>query len=69
VSVTPDEAQAAAKAWLDARGIPLTGLTATVTLDSPGDIKRYIVLWDGPASFVKVVVNPATGQVASFARS
>ena len=68
VSVTPDEARAAAKAWLDARGIPPGGLTATVTLDSPGDTKRYIVLWDGPAGFVKVVVNPATGQVASFSR-
>jgi hypothetical protein len=72
VSISKDEAQARAEAYLGHLGIATKGLQVTVELDGDVQSKWYLVTWqghDGEITLperVEASVNPVTGEVFSF---
>ena len=72
VKLTPDQALAAAEAYMDAHKVPYAGLTNTVTIEDSGSAKSYSVIFVHTVNGVTVPdarrlsVDPATGDVFGF---
>jgi hypothetical protein len=72
VKLTPDQALAAAEAYMDAHKVPYAGLTSSVTLQDNGSTKYYSVTFVRYVNGVTVPdtrslsVDPVTGEVFSF---
>jgi hypothetical protein len=70
--LTPDQALAAAEAYMDAHKVPYAGLTSSVTLEDSGSTKYYSVTFVRYVNGVTVLdtrslsVDPATGEVFAF---
>ncbi|MHB8960550.1 MAG: PepSY domain-containing protein [Candidatus Limnocylindrales bacterium] len=72
VTLTKDEAQAAAAAWLAAHGVRTGGLSPATTLLDHGSTQEYAVDFQGRVNAartphrVTVSIDPATGAVFAF---
>jgi hypothetical protein len=68
VTVTPDAAQAAARAYLEQAGMRTVGMTSSVQLQNRASMTYYDVVWkdaDGTGR-LEVFVNTSTGTVFAF---